>query len=88
MSPSLCEDRRIVDEKAELDYDQDENDNLRKEEMRMKNCKSSLNQKKKRSRVLSCIFFALGLSPMAPTFKDWGSRWDGARTMSEQADKL
>lgn len=32
MSPSLCEDRRIVDEKAELDYDQDENDNLRKEE--------------------------------------------------------
>ena len=46
MSPSLCEDRRIVDEKAELDYDQDENDNLRKEEMRMKNCKSSLNQKK------------------------------------------
>jgi hypothetical protein len=32
LSPSLCEDRRIVDEKAELDYDQDENDNLRKEE--------------------------------------------------------
>ena len=32
MSPSLCEDRRIVDKKAELDYDQDENDNLRKED--------------------------------------------------------
>ena len=55
--------------------------------MRMKNCKSSLNQKK-RSRVLSCIFFALGLSAMAPSFKDWGSRWDGARTMSEQPNKL
>ena len=32
MSASLCEDRRTVDEKAEFDYDQDENDNLRKEE--------------------------------------------------------
>jgi hypothetical protein len=30
LSASLCEDRRTVDEKAEFDYDQDENDNLRK----------------------------------------------------------
>lgn len=87
MSPSLCEDRRIVDEKAELDYDQDENDNLRKEEDENEELQK-FTKPEKRSGVLSCIFFALGLSAMPPTFKDWGSRWDGARTMSEQPDKL
>lgn len=85
LSPSLCEDRRIVDEKAELDYDQDENDNLRKEEDENGELQKFT---KKCSRVLSCIFFALGLSAMAPAFKDGGASWDGARTVPEQADKL
>ena len=32
MSPSLCEDIMILVKKPKLDYDQEENDNLRKEE--------------------------------------------------------
>lgn len=87
MSPSLCEDSRIVDEKAELDYDQDENDNLRKEEDENEKLQE-FTKPETSSRVLSCIFFALRLSAMAPSFKDWGSRWDGARSMSEQPNKL
>ena len=81
----------ILVKKPKLDYDQEENDNLRKEEDEWEwywNCKSSLNQKKIASRVLSGIFLALGLSAVSPSFKDRGSRWDRARSMTEQADKL
>ena len=87
MSPSLCEDSRIVDEKAELDYDQDENDNLRKEEDENEKLQE-FTKPETSSRVLSCIFFALRLSAVSPSFEDRGSRWDRARSMTEQADKL